>query len=144
MAPLLTSNDYLFVDKRYYQKHALTRGDVVVFQSTVNPNLTFIKREAGLPGEIIKIRNNRILINNSPVQEPYLDHSKDSSFSFFSKGNFGPVHIPKDRFFVLGDNRTNSYDNRNYGTVKLAAIKGRALYIVWATDLRRIGNKISP
>ncbi len=116
-----------FVDVRLPAIRQPNRGDIVVFRSPTQ-NKDFIKRCIATEGEIIELRDNVVYINGEPLEE---------SYTYFEgrphKGNFGPVKIPKDHVFVLGDNRNNSQDSRYWGMLDVNRIKGKAmvLYFSW-------------
>jgi signal peptidase I len=85
----------------------------------------FIKRVIGLPGEVIELRNGRLFVNGRHVPEPYLTGRSDTR-------DYGPVEVPPDALFVLGDNRLNSNDSRfGLGFVPMDSVIGRAFVIVW-------------
>jgi len=86
-----------------------------------------MKRVVGLPGEKIEIRNNQLYINDAEISEPFENIVAESD----SKRNFGPITIPKDEFFVLGDNRPDSADSRYYdpSTIKAADIYSKVVEI---------------
>ena len=128
------------IDKKYYQDRSLQRGDIVVFQSHLEPSLDFIKRVVGLPGDILEIVNHKVFIDKEILTEPYINAAK--RYDLFTKRNLGPLNIPDDGVFVLGDNRGASHDSRHYKFVQLSAIRGKALYILWAEDYSRIGINI--
>jgi signal peptidase I len=145
MAPGLLPGDYFFIDKKYYTIRKPQRGDIVVFQLPAEPSRDYIKRVVGLPGETVEIARQKLIINEQYLKEPYLKRSGStgSYIGLLSKINFGPVAVPNDRLFLLGDNRKGSSDSRNFGSVDISALKGKALYIVWARDNSRVGKEIN-
>jgi signal peptidase I len=87
----------------------------------------FIKRVIGLPGEIVEIRNHRVYVDNRRIPEPYLTAAARSSMP-----DFGPVQVPGDALFVMGDNRPHSNDSRaGLGFIPLDKVVGEAFLIVW-------------
>lgn len=87
----------------------------------------FIKRVVGLPGEVIEIRRHVVYVNGSELAEPYLTDQARAAMA-----DFGPVEVPRDALFVMGDNRGNSSDSRSaLGFVPLDVVIGRAFVIVW-------------
>ena len=94
-------------------------------------------RVIALEGETVEIKNKQVFIGNEPLQESYKVH--EDIVIDNSRDNFGPLKIPAGHCYVLGDNRDNSSDSRYWGTLPLAHIKGKALYIYWTKDIKRIG-----
>ena len=140
MEPTLRVGDYLVADLKYFKKNKLQRGDLVVLQSPKDPAKIFIKRIIALEGEKIEIKSERVYINDVPLPEGYKVHHDNKVYP--GRDNFGPVVMPSDYCFVLGDNRDKSMDSRHWGSLPLGNIKGKPLYIYWARDISRIGIKI--
>jgi signal peptidase I len=118
------------------------RGDVIVFKYPVEPERDFIKRVIGLPGETLEIREKKVYINGAPLDEPYTHFLEPpragSSFheetSYDVRERYGPVTVPADQYFMMGDNRDNSEDGRYWGFLRRDYIKGRALVIYLSLD----------
>ncbi|MFP4465516.1 MAG: signal peptidase I [Candidatus Goldiibacteriota bacterium] len=110
------------------------RGDVVIFRYPVNEKLMFIKRCVGLPGEEIEIRDKNVYVNGKKLKEPY-KYKKDSlrTFSAYEspRDNFGPVTVPEEHFFVMGDNRDFSADSRFWGFLHRKHLRGKAWVVYW-------------
>jgi len=115
------------------------RGDVIVFIYPVDPDKDFIKRVVGVPGDTLEIRNKKLYINNKPApdQEAFYDDSSVYPIMVKPRDNFGPVTIPPNKFFVMGDNRDHSYDSRFWGFVDMEEILGKAFIIYWSWDSTR-------
>lgn len=96
----------------------------------------FIKRVIAVGGDTVEIKDKAVYVNGSALSEPYKIHSDSSVFSadVTSRDNFGPITIPNNNFFVMGDNRDNSHDGRFWGTVAMGDIKGKAFIIYWSWD----------
>lgn len=127
MAPALQNKDFVLIDKWNFKKGEILRGDVIVFLFSDDPEKKFIKRVIGLPGEKLSIMNGTVFINGKELNETYSNHSypiEEKSSALWN--NFGPVDIPKDNVFVLGDNRQNSLDSRQKGFIKSTNILGKA------------------
>lgn len=90
----------------------------------------FIKRVVGVGGDKIEIRNKTVYVNNLPLDEPYTIY-KDSKFSP-PRDNLESFTVPRRSFFVMGDNRDQSYDSRFWGFVDMSEIKGKAFIIYWS------------
>jgi signal peptidase I len=119
------------------------RGDIVVFKYPDEPDRDFIKRIIGLPGETVELRNKKVYINGQPIDEPYVhflsppssDYQEVTSFDV--RERYGPVTVPPNQYFVMGDNRDNSQDSRYWGFLPRAYIKGRAALIYWSYESGR-------
>lgn len=110
------------------------RGDIVVFIYPEDRSKDFIKRLIGLPGDTIQIRDKKILLNGQPYTDNhgvYVDNLVIPG-SVQPRDNFGPVTVPEGSFFVMGDNRDESYDSRFWGMVSEKDILGKALVIYWS------------
>lgn len=93
----------------------------------------FIKRVIGLPGDIVEVREKQVLINGRELEEPYAQF-RDASRFIQPRDKLGPLRVPEDKFFVLGDNRDESLDSRFWGFVDRERIKGRAWRIYWSWE----------
>ena len=146
MESALLVGDYFIADMGIYKKEKPKRGDIIVFEFPKDPSKEFVKRVIGLDGEKVEIIKNKIHINGQLIVDPwghYKDEIQLGGTTIPSPGDrFGPVVVPRDSLFVLGDNRDNSQDSRYWGFVVLNRIKGKALYIYWAKDKTRIGMTI--
>ncbi len=119
------------------------RGDVVVFKYPDEPDRDFIKRIIGLPGETIELRNKKVYISGQPIDEPYVhflsppssDYQEVTSFDV--RERYGPVTVPPNQYFVMGDNRDNSQDSRYWGFLPRGYIKGKAALIYWSYESGR-------
>ena len=134
MIPTLLIGDHILVCKFYYKLFKPKRGDIIVFKYPQDTHKDFIKRVIGLPGEVIMIKNKKVYINGKPLDEPYVVYSKNPSFYLPMRDNFGPVKIPKDSYFMMGDNRDKSLDSRFWGFLPKDLILGKALIIYWSWD----------
>ena len=122
MEPNLHENQQLIVDKLTYHFRRPERAEIVVIDMGED-EIPLIKRVIGLPGETLEIKDNRVLIDGQVLSEPYLAEAYQR--------DYGPVTIPKDAVFVMGDNRNNSRDSRMIGTITLDRIVSRAWVRVW-------------
>ena len=119
----------------------IRRGDIIVFKYPENPERDFIKRVIGLAGETIELKDHRILVNGAPIDEPYAHYlprpegsGQHEVTSDDVRDRYGPVTVPPDALFVMGDNRDNSADSRYWGFLPKANVKGKALMIYWSFD----------
>lgn len=91
----------------------------------------FIKRVVGVGGDKIEIKDKVVYVNDIPMSEPYTIH-KDPDIEATQRDNFGPFTVPRNSFFVMGDNRDQSYDSRFWGVVDMSEIKGKAFIMYWS------------
>ena len=128
MAPLLSDQERIFINKFVYRFEDIHRGDVVVFWYPLDRSKSFIKRVIGLPGETVDIRRGLLYVNGQLVPEPYVPPQ------YSDVTDFGPVKVPKDSYFVMGDHRISSNDSRVFGPVASQFIYGRAVFAYWPVD----------
>jgi signal peptidase I len=121
------------------------RGDVIVFKYPEEPERDFIKRVIGLPGDRLELRQKKVYVNGNALDEPYVHFleppgGQDASSEITSadvRENYGPVTVPANEYFVMGDNRDNSQDSRYWGFLPRDYIKGKALIIYWSYESDR-------
>ena len=103
----------------------IRRGDIVVFKQPNEPEVDYIKRLIGLPGDTVEVRRGQVYVNGQPLDEPYVQDE-------YRRGvpDSGPVLVEPEHYFVMGDHRNASYDSREWGQVPRGMIKGRAL-LIW-------------
>jgi signal peptidase I len=151
LKPTILIGDQILAKKRFAVKQGIHRGDMIIFAYPKDVSMDFIKRVVGMGGETIRIVNKKVFINDILLQEPYVIHTdhKIMPESFMKRDNFGPVTVPDNAFFVMGDNRDQSNDSRFWGFVEGSAVKGKAYTIYWSWDREnwkvrwnRIGKKI--
>ncbi len=148
MEPTLLIGDHLLVNKFIYGvKNPFTGAtwipfekpkprDIIVFKYPVNPDQDFIKRVIGIEGDTVQMVDKQLLVNGQPFEVKnavYRDHHIYPG-NVQPRDNFGPITVPKDSLFVMGDNRDNSYDSRFWKFVKLSAVKGKAIILYWSWD----------
>jgi signal peptidase I len=150
----LLIGDHILVDKFIYgpvvspleavllPRRAVRRGDVVVFRFPQDPSRDFIKRAVGVPGDLIKVVDKHLYVNDRLVADAsYTYHTDPVVYPRNSplgashpRDNFGPVRVPAGSYFCMGDNRDNSHDSRFWGMVPESYLKGRACIIYWSFD----------
>ena len=128
MAPLLSDQERIFINKFVYRFEPIQRGDVVVFWYPLDRSKSFIKRVIGLPGETVEIRRGAVYVDDKIVPEPYVPPQYEDL------SDFGPVRVPPDNYFVMGDHRISSNDSRVFGSVADRYIYGRAVFAYWPVD----------
>lgn len=146
MEPTLLIGDHILVNKFVYgvktpfiYKTLIPiskpeRDDVIVFIYPVDKSKDFIKRVIGLPGDKIEIFDNVIHLNGKPYADKHGFYSEPGSkrLNPGDGSRFGPVTVPDNQYFVMGDNRDHSYDSRFWGFVPSESIKGKAFIIYWS------------
>jgi signal peptidase I len=120
-------------------------GDIVVFEFPEDPEKDFIKRVIGVAGDVVEVHDKKVYVNHKPLNHDHGINTDPYSFpaSVQPRDNFGPVKVPANSFFVMGDNRDQSYDSRFWGFVDLKAVKGKALIIYWSWDKKNFGVRWS-
>ncbi len=136
-------------------------GDVVVFKFPPNPTVDFIKRCVGVPGDVLKMVNKQLYINGKPYHDKWavfrggfvcpkhVQPGDDPCYAPFvsthtegggSRDNWGPIVVPKGEYFMMGDNRDNSYDSRYWGFVPSRDLLGEAflIYGSWTWNPPRV------
>jgi signal peptidase I len=134
MEPNLHTDQRLIVEKisynrylrQYFGVEGPERGDVVVIDLDTQSSELLIKRVIGLPGDVVKIHNGQVFVNDQALEESYI--------TSVTTGFYGPTTVPPLHVFVLGDNRSFSNDSRSFGTVPLKAVVGRAWFSYWPLD----------
>jgi len=115
------------------------RGDIIVFKFPKDETRDFIKRVIGLPGDLLEVKRQKVYINNKPYKDIHARHTDSPSDSpLVPRDDFGPILVPDDHVFVMGDNRENSQDSRYWGYLNVKKIRGKAQIIYWSWD--RIKN----
>jgi signal peptidase I len=116
----------------------IERGDVIVFKYPEQPERDFIKRVIGLPGERLELRRKKIYINGKPLEESYVRLLEPASSGPPKlddvREEYGPVTVPNDQYFMMGDNRDNSQDSRYWGFLPKTYVKGQALFIYFSFE----------
>lgn len=144
----------------------IDRGDVIVFKYPEDPSIDFIKRVVGLPGDIVEVKNDIVYINGKPlkrVEDGYYEEEnekvkkykettvrsdgKEYSYTVMEiedgiGPDFGPVQVPPNSYFVMGDNRDNSKDSRFWGFVPDDYVIGQAFVIYFSIDLKKPSIRI--
>ena len=122
MRPTLDNGEYVLVYKLAYRFSDPQRGDIVVFRFPVDPSQDLIKRIIGLPGDVIKITNGVVSVNDRVITEPYIAAAPEYD---------GMWLVPPGQLFVLGDNRNDSSDSHAWGMLPINNVIGKALMIYW-------------
>ena len=136
MAPLLSDQERIFINKFVYHFEPIERGDVVVFWYPLDRSKSFIKRVIGLPGDTIEIRDGRLYLNGQEMSEPYVPSN------YLDESSYAARTLGPDEYFVMGDHRDSSNDSRMFGPVPRQYIYGKAVFAYWPTD--HFGSLTSP
>ncbi|WP_407703073.1 signal peptidase I [Virgibacillus tibetensis] len=124
MNPTLESGERVIFNKAIYLINEPSRGDIVIIQ---RPFKNYVKRVIALPGETIEINGSNLFINGDKYEQSFLGEDAQRR-----TGNFGPIHIPENSYFVMGDNRAISKDSRNgLGFIDEDDIIGRSEFIIF-------------
>ncbi|WP_338667549.1 signal peptidase I [Pseudodesulfovibrio methanolicus] len=132
MLPTIRVGDHFMVEV-LEPGDALKRGEIVIFSTPETRRRDFVKRIVGLPGETVEIRARQVFIDGAPLDEPYVRHSKAGIRPV--RDACGPVTLGPDEYFLMGDNREDSFDSRWLGPVPRKRITGRAGYIYFPGDM---------
>lgn len=122
MRPTLEDGEFVLVNKMSYRLGAVQRGDIIVFHFPLNPKEELIKRVIGLPGDRVSVQNNQVYINGQMLNEPYIAQAPIYS---------GEWTVLDGQLFVMGDNRNNSNDSKDWGLLPAENVVGKAILIYW-------------
>jgi signal peptidase I len=153
MKETLLIGDHILVNKfiygvkiPYWRKNIIPlgkpeRGDVIVFKYPLDPDKDFIKRVVGVGGDVIESRDKQLYVNHNRVNHDPGMHTDPQIIpgAIRPRDNFGPITVPQNSLFVMGDNRDESFDSRFWGFVDLNAVNGKAFIIYWSWDSDEFG-----
>jgi signal peptidase I len=143
MLDTLRPGDRVLVNRAVYHLREPHRGDVVVFRYPHDPGVVFIKRIVGVPGDVLEVVDGRLYVNGERSAEPYVHRTAGRADPTVAQAAIAgstlhdpwslaePYRVPDGEYFVMGDNRTDSDDSRDWGTVPRAAIVGEGLVTYW-------------
>jgi signal peptidase I len=143
MLDTLRPGDRVLVNRLVYHLREPERGEVVVFRYPKDPDVVFIKRIIGTPGDVVEVRKGHVYVNDRLVREPYVHRTEGRADPTVAQASIAgstlhdpwslsePYTIPVGQYFVMGDNRTDSDDSRDWGTVPRSAIVGEGLATYW-------------
>jgi signal peptidase I len=154
MKPTILVGDHFFLDKivfpanfpvairSYLPQRTIKRGDIIAFRSPTDSNIPFVKRVIGVSGDTIELHSKNVLVNGKVLEEPYKIHVDSTVYhedpwtpeELKVRDNYGPITVPPDKFFVMGDNRDNSNDSRYWGFVDRNEVIGKPLFVYWSYE----------
>jgi signal peptidase I len=123
MEPRIHSGEFVLINTLAYRLGSIRRGDIVAFRHDSPTPQIYLKRVVGLPGDRVSIERGTIRIDGKPLVEPYVRYRDDQTRA--------AVSVPPDGVYVLGDNRANSDDSRNWGILAAHDIVGKAIGTLW-------------
>ena len=152
MKPTIMVGDHFFLDKiafpanypdflgPYLPERSIDPGDIVAFRAPTQGNIPFVKRVIALPGDVIEIHDKTVSVNGIEIGEAYKIHVDTAVYRdhpwtpdhLHIRDNYGPVTLPENSYFLMGDNRDNSNDSRYWGFVRREDIIGKPLFIYWS------------
>ena len=127
MEQTLLPGDYILVDRLGFPGRQIDRGDVVVFKYPLEPEVDYIKRVIGLPGDIVQVRPDGVHLNGELIDEPYVAEPYRRSYR-----ETAPQRVAEGHLFVMGDHRNDSLDSRVWGQLPQTLVKGRAVLVWWS------------
>jgi signal peptidase I len=139
MVPTIQIGDQVIANKLVYRIREPARGDIVIFKSPLDRHRYGIKRVVAVAGDSIEIRDKTVFINDRPIDDPWGHHLApqiipQSGDEVGKRDNLAPIVLPPETYFLLGDNRNESKDSRDWGAIKREDIKGKVSVIYWSKD----------
>ena len=146
------------VERKLLPLRDVRRGDIVVFRSKEGNGLDVVKRVVGTGGDEIRVVDKQLSVNGKPVDDSkFAIHKSPDIYPSFPglpaqyrlRDNFGPIIVPENHLFCMGDNRDESYDSRFWGPLPVHLVKGRALFIYWSNgaeisdEQQPVGTKLA-
>ena len=129
MYPTVVEGEILIVNKLAYKLGEMERGDIITFHFPLEPEVDYIKRLVGLPGDVVEVKDQHVIVNGTVLNEPYI----------VTPANYvGSWTVPTDSIFALGDNRNDSADSHVWGFVPKENLIGKALAVYWPLNHMRL------
>ncbi len=131
MDPTIQPSDRVLTNRFIYHFRDVHRGDIIVFDPPefLHSDVPFVKRVIGVPGDTVEVKDRTVYVNGRPF---------DVAGAAQPKYRYGPVTVPQERLFVLGDNRNNSVDSHEWDFLSRDAVKGEVFMIYWPLARLRV------
>lgn len=130
MEPTLLSEEILLVNKLAYRFGDIQHGEIITFHYPLDPELDYVKRVIGLPGDRVEVKNGQVYVNSRQLYEPYISAPPEYE---------GIWDVPEENLFVLGDNRNPSADSHVWGYVPVENVIGKVIAVYWPiTHIRAV------
>jgi signal peptidase I len=148
MEPTVQRGDHILANLRLCRTRTPKRGELIIFRLPRDRSKDVLKRVVAIGGDTVEIRDKRLMVNGKVEEEPYAQHIDRAVHprGLSPRDNIGPLTVPKDHFFVLGDNRDESYDSRFWGFLDRKLLVGRPLLVYWNSNwgkaLDRMGRSL--
>ncbi len=155
MEPTIQPGDWIVADQRYFRNHPVERGELVLCRYPLDSSYSYPRRCLAVGGDTVEFRDRVPYVNGNPIA--VAGYNLGVWTPIVSKGtvvhgiyppnagngdNYGPVEVPKGKYFLIGDNIADCYDSRYWGFVDLDAITSRPLFVYWSPRLSRIGTEL--
>lgn len=134
MVPSLLPGDHVIVHRAAYTSAGPQRGDIVVYRYPDETGKLFMHRVVGLPGDQVQISDQLVMINGAPLDELSVQHTDRSMMAGNVRDYLGPIAVPSDAYFVMGDNREESLDSRFLGSIQKEQLLGQVVFVYWSVD----------
>lgn len=136
MEPVLQSGDRVWIDMDYYSTHPVERGDLILLE--LEGGKFYVKRVVGLPGDTVAMAHNRLYVNGQEQDEPFIEEAIEKAWQQGEIYNrdFAEKIVGTGGYFVLGDNRMNSYDSRAYGPLPQESLRGKVMRVAHQEQVR--------
>lgn len=154
MKPTILVGDHFFLDKvafpanypealrAYLPRRSVERGDIVAFKSPTEGSIPFVKRVIAVGGDTVELKNKSVYVNGEKLDEQYKIHVDQTTYyedpwtpeELKIRDNYGPITVPENSYFVMGDNRDNSNDSRYWGCITSNDIIGKPLFVYWSYE----------
>ena len=131
MFPTMHNGDYLITEKVSYKLNNPKKEDIIVLKNPKDESQDFIKRIIALPGDTVKIENNKVFVNGGAKEETYLPPDTPTKGGTYLPTNGAPITMGVNQYFVIGDNRNHSSDSREWGPITKEEIVGKAFFRYW-------------
>jgi signal peptidase I len=141
MAPTFEIGDHFIVNKGYYKGNLPVKRQLVAFHDPKGSSKLLVKRIVAISGDSLEIRNDSLYINNKFIQEPK-EYWNNLAAAPYNLRNVEKHIVSPNSIYVLGDNRNNSFDSRQYGDVSIDLLVGKPLYVYWGKSLKRVGIQL--